>query len=78
MKLLKCLSHARNEPWQNKILMKSYLTSLIHAFEILNESIVKAYPRKKLNPIIRSKILQNPEKLGCHNKREGEFPLSDK
>lgn len=45
------VSHAVNECWQNKILMKKYLKSLKHGFEmLLDGSIAKGSPKKKIKP----------------------------
>lgn len=39
--------HAVNECWQNKILIKGYLFSLKHGFEMLDEAMAKGLPKEK-------------------------------
>lgn len=39
--------HAVNEHWQNKILIKGYLISLNHGFEMLKEAMAKGLPKEK-------------------------------
>lgn len=61
--------HAVNECWQNKILIKGYLISLKHGFEMLDEAMAKGLPKKKkIKPYHKIKdFTKLRKKLGCDN-----------
>lgn len=60
--------HVVNECWQNKILIKGYLTSLKHGFEMLDEATARGLPKKNIKPYHKIKDFTKPrKKLGCDN-----------
>ena len=55
--------HAISECWQNKILMKGHLISLKYGFEMLDETISKGLPKKKIKPYHKIKDFTKPRKI---------------